>query len=155
MSSENYMSGQANKKIVEGLGKVLAETFVLYFKTHTFHWNVEGPHFKPLHELFETQYTELWEATDEIAERIRALDSYAPTSLAGFLKDASLAEQAKILKADVMVKELANDNTKIVEVLYKVLREAEDAGDEVTVDMLIGRITVHEKAAWMLRSSVK
>lgn len=155
MSSENYMSGQANKKIVEGLATVLAETFVLYFKTHAFHWNVEGPRFKSLHELFEEQYTELWEATDELAERIRALDSYAPTSLGAFLKDASLKEQSKVLKSDDMLKELAEDNTKIVTEIYKVLREAEDAGDEVTVDMLIGRVTVHEKAAWMLRSMGK
>ena len=155
MSKENYMSGQANKKIVEGLTKVLADTFVLYFKTHGFHWNVEGINFKSYHELFEEQYNELWTVTDEIAERIRALDEYAPTTFASLIEKSDIKEQSKKLSANDMVKELANDNAKMAELIFPVLREAEDAGDEATVDMLIARVAVHEKAAWMLRSFSK
>ncbi len=155
MSKENYMSGQANKKIVEGLTKVLANTFVLYFKTHSYHWNVEGMQFKALHEMFEEQYTALWESTDEIAERIRALDAYAPTTFAGLIAQADLKEEAKVLKAEAMVKSLADDREKIVKATYPVLRDAEDAGDEATVDMLIELINAHEMAAWMLKSTAK
>lgn len=155
MSKENYMSGQANKKIVDGLTKVLADTFALYFKTHSFHWNVEGPQFVSLHELFEEQYNELWKFTDELAERIRSLDAYAPNTFSEMIKKSDIKEQAKTPKAMDMVKELANDNTKMAELIFPVLRTAEDAGDEATVDMLIARIDVHEKAAWMLRSLTK
>ncbi len=155
MSKENYMSGQANEKVVEGLTKVLADTFVLYFKTHGFHWNVEGPNFKSYHELFEDQYNELWAVTDELAERIRALDGYAPTTFASLIEKSDIKEQSKRIKAPEMIKELANDNTKMAELIFPALRTAEDAGDEATVDMLIGRIAVHEKAAWMLRSFLK
>ena len=155
MSQDNYMSGQANKKITEGLTQVLSDTFVLYFKTHSFHWNVEGPHFKTLHELFEEQYNDLWSFTDELAERIRSLKAYAPTNYDEILKNAKLKPQTKIPKDMDMVKELANDNETIVKNIFPVLRLAEDAGDEATVDMLIERIDVHEKAAWMLRSFLK
>ena len=155
MSQDNYMSGQANKKIVEGLTQVLSDTFVLYFKTHSFHWNVEGPHFKTLHELFEEQYNDLWSFTDELAERIRSLKAYAPTHYEEILKNAKLKPQTKVPKDTDMVTELADDNEAIVKNIFPVLRNAEDAGDEATVDMLIERIDVHEKAAWMLRSFLK
>lgn len=155
MSQDNYMSGQANKKITEGLTQVLSDTFVLYFKTHSFHWNVEGPHFKTLHELFEEQYNDLWSFTDELAERIRSLKAYAPTNYDEILKNTKLKPQTKVPKDMDMVKELANDNEAIVKNIFPVLRLAEDAGDEATVDMLIERIDVHEKAAWMLRSFLK
>jgi starvation-inducible DNA-binding protein len=153
MSSDNYKSGQANEKIVEGMKHVLANTFVLYFKTHGFHWNVEGRDFKALHDMFGEQYTALWEVTDELAERIRALGSYATSDLKSILANADLKEQSgKDIDAIKMVKELATDHEKIVDLIYPVLRIAEDAGDEVTVDMLIARITEHEKTAWMLNS---
>ena len=152
MSSENYMSGQANEKIVEGLKKILGNTFILYFKTHSFHWNVEGPHFKDYHEMLGEQYNTLWKVTDELAERIRALGSYAPTSYKELLSGVDLSEQTLVPKAAGMMAELAKDHEKCVETIFPVLRLAEDAGDEVTVDMLIERITDHEKTAWMLRS---
>ena len=111
--------------------------------------------FKALHEMFEEQYTALWESTDEIAERIRALDAYAPTTFAGLIDQADLKEEAKVLKAEAMVKSLADDREKIVKATYPVLRDAEDAGDEATVDMLIELIDAHEMAAWMLKSTAK
>ncbi len=155
MAQQAYMSGEENTDIVNALKKVLADTFVLYFKTHSFHWNVEGMSFKALHELFELQYTELWQATDEIAERIRALGSYAAANYQELLKDASLAEAGQVPDAKDMLEQLASDNREIVSVLYNALRAAEKGGDEATVDMLIARTQVHEKAAWMLESMGK
>ncbi len=155
MSRVNYMSGQGNQDIVDGLGRILADTFVLYFKTHSFHWNVEGDRFGQLHEMFSVQYLEMWNITDDIAERIRALGAYAPNSYRTLLKEASLQEQSETLKADDMVAELAQDHQKIVETIHPVLRVAAEAGDEVTAGLLTDRINVHEKTAWMLNSLLK
>ncbi len=155
MSKQSYMSGKDNKAITDGLTKVLADTFVLYLKTHTFHWNVEGPHFKALHDMFMGQYTELWNATDEIAERIRALGAYAPNSWQSMAKVAILQETGQTPDWKAMLAMLANDNEAIVGTMKPVLETAQEAGDEVTADLMIQRITVHEKAAWMLRSTAK
>lgn len=153
--SQPYMKGKTNKQLVDGLNGLLSDVFVLYFKTHAFHWNVEGAHFVSLHTLFEEQYTELWQFTDELAERIRALDGYTPVNMSGLLKKASLCETGQSPDAMAMVAELANDNAEIVNVIFPLIRSAQDAGDEATVDMLNGRVQVHEKAAWMLRSILK
>jgi len=153
----DYLDDKQSKAIADALTKVLADTFVLYFKTHAYHWNVEGPHFKSLHELFGEQYTEMWEATDEIAERIRALNSYAPVSFADLVKTASLTEETgQRPDAHEMLIRLADDHAALVaDALYPALRAAEEAGDEATVDMMVGRIEVHEKTTWMLRSTAK
>ena len=149
------MEGNANKEIVAELQKVLADTFILYFKTHSFHWNVEGPYFQQLHTMFEEQYNELWNATDEIAERIRSLDSYAPNTYASLIDIASLKETSQTPDASGMLSILESDNQAIVKTIYQALRVAEEAGDEATTDMMIERSQIHEKAAWMLRSSQK
>ncbi len=155
MDKPAYMKGKDNKAVVDGLTTVLADTFVLYYKTHTFHWNVVGANFKALHELFEEQYNELWTFTDEVAERIRALDGNVPINLADLKKHAKLQETGQIPDATAMVAELAADNAGIVSNIFPVLRRCQEAGDEGTVDMLNKRIEVHEKAAWMLRSILK
>ncbi len=152
MKVQNYMKGEPNKKLQEGLRKVLSDTFVLYFKTHSFHWNVEGKMFKTLHDLFEEQYTELWQATDEIAERIRMLGGYAPNNYTELLKDSSLAEMGQTPDSASMTKALAEDNREIVNTILDVFKVAQDAGDEGTMDMMVERTKVHEKAAWMLES---
>lgn len=149
------MSGKDNKALVDGLTKVLSDTFVLYMKTHSFHWNVEGPHFGALHAMFMDQYTEMWTATDEIAERIRALDAYAPNGFKDMLKSATIQETGQTPDYKAMVTMLANDNEAIVGTMKPVLEAAQEAGDEVTADLMIKRITAHEKAAWMLRSTAK
>jgi len=155
MSQQTYMSGKDNTAIVAGLTKVLADTFVLYFKTHSFHWNVEGPHFKALHDMFMEQYTEMWTATDEIAERIRALGAYAPNGWQEMTKNASLQETGQTPDALSMVGMLANDNDAIVGTMKPVLEAAQAASDEITADLMIQRMTIHEKTAWMLRSIAK
>lgn len=148
-----YMEGKNNKAVVEGLVRVLADTFVLYFKTHTYHWNVTGKQFRGLHELFDEQYTELWNATDEIAERIRTLSEYAPVNLKELLEVSTLSEAGQLPDSCEMVRQLAADNRAIVDSIYPALRAAQDAGDEATTGLLTDRITIHEKAAWMLEVS--
>lgn len=141
--------------VTEHLNKVLAETLVLYFKTHSFHWNVEGPQFHTLHALFGEQYTALWTVSDELAERLRALQSYAPDNFASILKASSIGEVGQTPDADEMLKILLADHEEIGKTISDAIKVAEKAGDEVTTDMLIGRLTEHEKTAWMLRSLQK
>lgn len=150
-----YMKGHGNKELVSGLGAVLADTFVLYYKTHSFHWNVVGEHFRPLHTLFEEQYTALWQSTDGIAERIRQLDGAVPINLVSLMKQASLQETGQIPDALAMVQELANDNMAVVSHIYPVLEKADELGDQNTVDLLTTSLRQHEKAAWMLRSVLR
>src|SRR3546814_2457181 len=96
------------KKIVEGLSRLLADTYTLYLKTHNYHWNVEGPMFQTLHTMFELQYTELALAVDLIAERIRALGHYAPGSYAQYAKLSSLSEETGVPGAQDMIKNLVD-----------------------------------------------
>lgn len=140
--------------LVKGLTQVLADTFVLYFKTHSFHWNVTGPQFKSLHDLFALQYNEIWIATDEIAEQIRTLGGWAPNGFKDVLSAATLKETGQLPDATGMVSQLAADNRAIAQAIYPALRAAQEAGDEAVADLLIARIQAHEKAAWMLESSL-
>lgn len=143
----------APKALVTGLNKVLADSFVLYFKTHSFHWNVTGPNFKSLHTFFEEMYTEQWNAIDEIAERLRSLGEWAPETLKNILSTASIKEAGQMPDAEGMVEILAADNRALVETMKSALKKASDAGDEVTAGLLVERIAIHEKNAWMLESS--
>lgn len=143
----------SSKTLADSLKVVLADTFVLYFKTHSFHWNVTGPHFRSLHELFEEQYTEIWQATDDIAERIRTLGEYAPNNYDEMAKVATLTPSGQTPDEQSMVQILAEDNRAIVKTLYNAMKTAENDNDEATVDLMVERIRVHEKAAWMLESS--
>ncbi len=143
----------SSKTLANSLKVVLADTFVLYFKTHSFHWNVTGPHFKSLHELFEEQYTEIWQATDIIAERIRTIGEYAPNNFEEMTKVATLRSSGQTPDEQSMVQILAEDNRAIVKTLYDAMKTAENDNDEATVDLMVERIRTHEKAAWMLESS--
>lgn len=142
------------KKIAEGLSRVMADTYALYLKTHAFHWNVTGPQFQALHGLFETQYTELAVAVDDIAERIRALGVFAPGSYSQFAKLSTIKEETGVPSAEDMIKQLVQDNEAVVRTARAVLPVAEDGKDEASVDLLVGRMRIHEKTAWMLRSMV-
>lgn len=155
MTSTASLNPKANVSVVQALQETLADSFVLYFKTHSFHWNVEGPHFHSLHGMFEEQYTEQWTALDEIAERIRALGEYAPMSYGEISRHAEMSETEKKLSAMDMVKTLAEDNLALVSKLQAATEIAQEAGDEATADLFIGRTTVHEKNAWMLNSTAK
>lgn len=156
MSLNTGLSEEDRRSVAEALSRILADTYVLYLKTRNYHWNVTGPHFGQLHSLFEEQYDELREAGDEIAERIRALGHFAPGSYARFAELKSIEEAPDSPPhADAMIGQLAADNETLSRVARSVLTAAENAGDEVTIDMMVERMTAHEKAAWMLRSHLQ
>jgi starvation-inducible DNA-binding protein len=144
---------QDRAAIAAGLSRLLADTYTLYLTTHNFHWNVTGPMFNSLHDMFMTQYTELWNAVDPIAERIRALGHAAPGSYAEFGKLSSLPDApAAPPKAMKMVRILMEGNEAVARTARSLLPVVEAASDEPTTDLLVQRLTVHEQAAWMLRS---
>jgi starvation-inducible DNA-binding protein len=145
----------ANVKLVEALSRLLADSYTLYLKTHNFHWNVRGPMFTTLHNLFETEYTELALAVDEIAERIRAVGAPAPGSYAAFARLTSIKEAADVPAATEMVSQLAADQDTVAKAAAEVLKSAQAADDEVSADLAIQRMQVHEKNAWMLRSHLE
>ena len=143
----------SRKQIAEGLGKLLADTFTLYLKTHNYHWNVTGPMFQSLHLLFEGQYTELFQAGDLVAERIRALGFPAPGSYADFSRLTAIKEAvSEVPKANEMVRQLVDGHETVARTARSLYPVAEKANDEVTLDLLTERLQVHEKTAWMLRS---
>ena len=143
---------QDRKTIAQGLSHLLADTYTLYLKTHYFHWNVTGPMFNTLHLMFETQYNELALAVDLVAERIRALDVYAPGTYRDFAKLTSIKETESVPKAQDMIAELVAGHEAVCRTARSVFPSADAASDEATADLLTQRLQVHEKTAWMLRS---
>ena len=141
------------KAIADGLAKVLADTYMLYQKTHSYHWNVTGPMFSSLHALFMTQYTELHDAADLIAERIRALGHYAPGSYAKYAKLTAIKDDADDAPPALdMVRVLVEGNETLVRTARQAFKAAEKGNDQATMDLLTQRMEASEKAAWMLRS---
>ena len=143
---------EATHEVVEALSRLLATSYTLYLKTHNYHWNVTGSMFTTLHTMFETQYTELALAVDEIAERIRALDAYAPGSYAEFTRLSAVAEEVGHPMAVDMIRTLVADQRAVETSARAVIRAAEAAGDQASVDLGTRRLQVHEKNGWMLRS---
>jgi len=138
--------------ITEGLSRLLADTYTLYLKTHNYHWNVTGPMFQTLHLMFETQYTELALAVDQIAERIRSLGAPAPASFHEFARLASIPEDDDRPDAIEMIRRLVVGQESVARTARLVFPTVDAAHDEATADLLTQRLQVHEKAAWMLRS---
>lgn len=138
--------------IVEGLARLLADSYTLYLKTHNFHWNVTGPMFNSLHQMFETQYTELAAAVDEIAERIRALGHKAPGSYREYADLTSIKEAVGEFTAKDMISALAQDQETVARTARQIIPVVAGANDEPTADLLTQRMQIHEKTAWMLRS---
>lgn len=143
------------KEIALHVSKLLADTYTLYLKTHNFHWNVTGPMFQTLHALFETQYTELWQAADIIAERIRALDEIAPGTYSEFVKLTSIAEAKGVPPAREMIGQLLEGHEAVIRTARAAVPATEKANDEATMDLLTQRLQLHEKTAWMLRSLLR
>ena len=141
--------------IADGLGRVLADTYTLYLKTHNYHWNVTGPQFRALHLMFEEQYRELWAATDELAERIRALGYYAPGTYAQYAKLTSIQEDNGVPSADQMVANLVKGHETVVKTARDLFQLADEAKDEVTADLMVQRMNASEKTAWMLRAMIE
>jgi len=140
------------KEIVDGLSRLLADTYTLYLKTHNFHWNVTGPMFQTLHLMFETQYNELALAVDLIAERIRALGFPAPATYSDFARLSSIEETPGVPSAEEMIRLLVAGQESVVRTARSVFPVTERVNDEPTADLLTQRMQIHEKTAWMLRS---
>lgn len=139
--------------IANALSKLLADTYTLYLTTHNFHWNVTGAMFNTLHTMFMQQYTELWNAVDPIAERIRSLGHPAPGSYGQFAELASIDDAPSTPpKAMQMVRILVQGHEAVAKTARKIFPVADAAGDQPTADLLTQRLDVHEKTAWMLRS---
>ena len=138
--------------IAEGLSRLLADTYTLYLKTHNFHWNVTGPMFNTLHTMFETQYTELAVAVDDIAERIRALGFPAPGTYGAYARLSSIKEEEGIPAAEEMIKLLVQGQEAVARTARGIFPLLDKVSDEPTADLLTQRMQVHEKTAWMLRS---
>lgn len=148
------ISGSDRKTIAEGLSHLLADSYTLYLKTQNFHWNVTGPHFTSLHLMFEQQYTELANAVDEIAERIRALGFTAPGGFESYMKLATIKDSPETLSAHEMIEQLITDHETIVKNINAIFPQAENASDQPSTDIMTRRLEVHEKATWMLRSLI-
>ncbi|MCH8569259.1 MAG: DNA starvation/stationary phase protection protein [Balneolales bacterium] len=147
------ISEENRKAISDGLSHMLADTYMLYLKTHNYHWNVTGPQFHSLHAMFEEQYNELAAAIDQIAERIRALGFYAPGSFKEYSKLTQVEEEDGIPEAMEMVRRLVLANEQVLKTGRNVLPACEEGGDEASLDLITQRLHVHSKVAWMLRST--
>lgn len=138
--------------VIQQLNNVLANTYGLYFKTHSYHWNVEGMHFHTLHTMFEEHYTEMWAAIDEIAERIRALGAYAPINHAKMIGNSQIEQDDNVPNAADMIANLIKAHQTLIISLNTALSTAQDNHDEVTSDVCLARLQIHEKTLWMLKS---
>ena len=152
MSINTGIKSDNRAVVVDGLSRLLADTYTLYLKTHNYHWNVTGPMFASLHALFEEQYTELAGAVDVIAERIRALGEFAPGSYKAFSQLTSIEEETDVPKAEVMINNLLKSHEIISRLSRELLKKDEIEHDDVSADLLTQRMEFHEKNAWMLRS---
>jgi len=152
LSMDIGISEADRKKITDGLSALLADSYTLYLMTHNFHWNVTGPQFNSLHNMFMAQYTEQWNALDIIAERIRALGFPAPGTYKEFVKLASIKEVDGVPKANDMVRHLVAAQEATARTARKLFPVVDEANDQPTADVLTQRIDIHEKTAWMLRS---
>lgn len=141
-------------QIAEGLKELLADTYTLYLQTHNFHWNVTGPQFRELHLMFEEQYNELALAVDLVAERIRTLGVYAPGTYKALSSMSNIKETEEIPAAEAMVVLLTKAHEQVVKTCRKVLKVAQKANDESTASLVSDRMVLHEKTAWMLRSTL-
>ena len=150
------ISEKDRSAISEGLSRLLADTYTLYLTTHNFHWNVTGPMFNSLHAMFMAQYTELWNAVDPIAERIRSLGHVAPGSYAQFGALTSLKDAPAVPPAALdMVRVLVEGHEAVARTARSIFAIADKASDEPTADLITQRLTVHEQAAWMLRANLE
>jgi starvation-inducible DNA-binding protein len=145
----------STEKTITTLNQLLATSYTLYLKTHNYHWNVTGPMFTTLHTLFETQYTELALAVDEIAERIRTLGAPAPGSYKAFAELSTIDEETESPKAEAMIQNLVADQAAVVALAQSLIEASEAASDQATADLATRRIEIHQKNAWMLRSHLE
>lgn len=155
-SEDTVSTGVRDTEVIaEGLADVLADTYRLVFKSHAYHWNVEGALFYSLHNLTEEHYEDLFKAADALAERIRALGHLAPTSMADIVARSHIEDVAGPMTAEEMITDLAKDHESAAHRLHALIELLEGHKDHVTEDMATERSAFHEKAAWMLRALAK
>ena len=141
--------------LIEIMRKVLADTFAMYLKAHNYHWNVEGSNFPQYHEFFGNLYEELHDAIDPIAEEIRSLNAYAPGSFTRFMELTEIEDELSIPTGIEMASRLSSDNEKVLMTLNMAFKLAEQFDKQGLADFIAGRIDVHNKHGWMLRSITK
>ncbi|MEL6465084.1 MAG: DNA starvation/stationary phase protection protein [Pseudomonadota bacterium] len=155
-STDDVSTGVQNTDTVSsGLADILADTYCLVFKTHAYHWNVEGPLFYSVHNLTEEQYKNMFEAADELAERIRALGELAPSSLSDIVSRARVEDHEAGISTAQMIEDLATDHARLAHRLHALAELAAENRDIVTEDLATERSAFHEQAAWMLRAIAK
>lgn len=152
MTSNMPLSAEQKNATADAMTQILADTFTLYYKTHTYHWNVVGPHFPTLHALFEEQYQMLWKNVDDIAERVRALDAFVPAGGAGMTARSHIREAAANVDAMDMVRELAQDHETIAATIRAGIAVFDEAGDVASTDLVTEYLTYHDKQRWMLQA---
>ncbi|MBC2604766.1 Dps family protein [Pelagicoccus albus] len=153
IETENIVETEnKNAEVVKGLRQVVADSYALLGQLHLCHWNVTGPGFFSLHTAFEEQYTELFTAVDEIAERIRALGYKAPGGLRHLAEMSEIHEAEEDCPAEEMVRHLYLSHELVIGNLKKARDLASEADDDQTEDLMIARIQSHDKSAWMLKS---
>lgn len=152
-ASAHHLTSQ-EKLVVESLSTVLADTYTLQIKTQNYHWNVTGPNFYQYHKLFETQYEELSEAVDDLAERIKTLGAHAPGSLKSFAGLTHIKETEEPQSATQMIEDLKNSHEVLIQDLKVALSTAQKASDEATADLIVERLRAHDKQVWMLNSTL-
>lgn len=155
MKKSKSSSAGSSNSLCDSLNQVLADSYALMSLTHLAHWNVEGPGFFALHTAFQTQYEELFTAIDEIAERIRALGSYAIGGLSTFAEKAGIQEFSSPIPQEQYVRALLDANEKLIKDAEVARDLAGAVNDPESQDLMIGRITLHQKTAWMLKSFLK
>ena len=141
--------------LIEIMKKVLADTFAMYLKAHNYHWNVEGSNFPQYHEFFGNLYEELHGAVDPIAEEIRSLDAYAPGSMTRFLELTEIEDELAVPAGVEMARRLMTDNERVLATLNVAFKLADTMDKQGLADFIAGRIDVHSKHGWMLRSITK
>lgn len=152
---ENVKTGldaMARRKLAALLTECLADTMTLMLKTQVFHWNVVGPIFLDLHKLTEEHYHDMFEAADELAERVRALGSLIPLDAHRMARASILGEELSLRTTEEMLEQLITDHEAVVRNMRNTALESDDLGDVVTHDLLVKRMAFHEKAIWMLRA---
>lgn len=152
METSLEMPDAARRACAGALSRVLADTYVLYLKTHSYHWNVVGPKFCALHDMFERQYRDLWESLDEIAERIRALGHHAPNTYAKFHALATVKENERVSGSQDMLRELIADTHTVTKTIRAALATIHEAEDEASAGLLADRLATLEKQLWMMKS---
>lgn len=153
MSMDIGIGGEGREKVAGVLKKALADTYAVYMKTHGYHWNVTGPQFRSLHLMFEEQYQDMWNALDDLAERIRALGVYAPGSGRQMAEISSIEDgDNDVPSAETMVQNLVRDHEAVSASFREAIEVAEEVNDTGSADLLTARLQFHEKTAWMLRS---